>query len=98
MSAMLHDQGSSPQVKCLGDDADVSEGRSPSSSYLGSEEGLADAPRCDDDASRSYARFPLGTACNRGSDGQALWLACNDDILLGRAENGEISKPFRWVL
>ena len=36
-----------------------------------------------------FERLPLGMPCKRGSDSQALWLACNDDVLLGRADNGE---------
>lgn len=36
-----------------------------------------------------FERLPLGLPCRRGSDSQALWLVCNDDVLLGRADNGE---------
>lgn len=44
------------------------------------------------DEAESYAWFPLGRCPRRGSENQALWLACNNDILLGRADNGAVSR------
>ena len=63
----------------------------------GEEEG-GDGVCGDEEAERSgegaratplFERLPLGMPCKHGSDSQALWLACNDDVLLGRADNGE---------
>ena len=58
---------------------------SPPDDDGGAEESTSKASEAE---LKGYARFPLGGICRRGSDGQALWLACNSDILLGRADNG----------
>ncbi|GAX82157.1 hypothetical protein CEUSTIGMA_g9585.t1 [Chlamydomonas eustigma] len=55
----------------------------------------SDAPESMLVAVAEYARFPLGAACKRGSEHCSLWLVCNNDILLGRTENGLL---WRWDL
>ena len=36
--------------------------------------------------------FPLGSFCVRGAETQSMWLVCNDDVLLGRSDNGLLWK------
>lgn len=36
--------------------------------------------------------FPLGSFCVRGVETQSMWLVCNDDVLLGRSDNGLLWK------
>jgi len=66
-----------------GSDDDATE--QDSSGALGDEDLGSD----DSHEPEPYAWFPLGGCPRRGSENQALWLACSDDILLGRADNGQ---------
>ena len=72
---------------CAGDDAEAGEEEEGGDGVCGDEE----AGRSGEGARATplFERLPLGMPCKRGSDSQALWLACNDDVLLGRADNGE---------